>query len=260
MIHINTSPRHFSTAIAFLLGCLAVGLTACVGQNDNPKSDVIYDYPVKPGTQEWRVLKSHDEMLKVCQIPDALLHKMSTKALVETVLNYPLYGDIFAYLNFQAGFNSVASNFNGISELLNRKDAGTELLARYRAMDPAAIDKSWTLLQQGQYDTKFTYIEMLLAQDAILASLTETERHDLLADALKKSQAKQKYSEIYGQFGLERTALLMGRILQKENFAPFNQKAREDATLRAFLGDGATATDTILNEIFSQAKEFLAQR
>jgi hypothetical protein len=167
---------------------------------------------------------------------------------------------MFAYLNLQEGFNSVASSFNGLSELMNRKDAGSALLNKYRAMNPEAIDKSWSLEQQGQYDTGFTYIEMLMAQDAILANLTETERHDLLAEALKKSQGKQKYAEIYGQFGLERTVLLMGRILQKENFAPFNQKVLEDTTLRAFLGDGTTATDTILDKIFSQAKEFLAQR
>jgi len=41
------------------------------------------------------------------------------------VLNYPLFLDALAYNWPQEGFNAVSGQFNGLQELLKRKDAGT---------------------------------------------------------------------------------------------------------------------------------------
>jgi hypothetical protein len=30
----------------------------------------VYNFPIKPGTEEWKALKTHKEMLEVCQIPE----------------------------------------------------------------------------------------------------------------------------------------------------------------------------------------------
>lgn len=258
----NKSPNCFSYLTIILWGCLVIGLlslTGCAQQRNTYEVTNVYEYPIKPGSREWLALGSHDEMLKVCQIPEEILSKMSTDALVETVLKYPLYGDMLAYLNLQEGFNSVSANFNGISTLMNRNDSGTALLKKYHSMNPEALDKRWGLEEQGQYDASFTYIEMLLAQDVILSKLTSSEQQDLLAAALAKGRAKQKHIEVYGHFGLERTALLLGRTLQKKNFVAFNQKIEADTTLQLFLNDAVTLPDALLNDIFTQTEMFLAQ-
>jgi len=216
-----------------------------------------YEFPVKPGTPEWAALESHDQMLQACQVPENLLRRMSTKGLVETVLNYPLYGDMLAYLDLQEGFDNVAANFNGLSELLKRSDAGTALLERYRSMNPLAIDKGWTSEERGQYDARFTYIEILLAQEAILNKLTETERRDLLVEAIKKMDEKQQLADVYGHFGQERTAWVMARILQCENYTPFTKQANEDPLLQDFIKTGTIATDAVLGSILVHARQFL---
>lgn len=174
-----------------------------------------YDFPIKPGTPEWQALNSHEEMVRACQIPEATLQSMSTAGLVETVLNYPLLGDMIAYNSFQEGFNTMASEFNGLAELLQRPEAGSELLTRYRAMDPAAIDVNWTPEQRGQYAFRIAYVETLLAQDTIRANLTEAELHNLLAETVIKLRLKQEQPEVYGQFSLGKAALLVGRIMQQ---------------------------------------------
>jgi hypothetical protein len=217
-----------------------------------------YDYPIKPGTDEWKAFGSHDEMLQACQIPESILKDMSTAGLVETVLNYPLLGDYTAYNNMQYGFDMVVSHFNGLRELFNRKDAGTELLARYRTMDPAAIDNDWTDVEKGFYAFSFQDIEALLAQEPILTNLTEAQRQELLTEAIAKYQAKQQHAEVYGQYGQEGTVWLIGRALQQESYSPFEQKIQEDVTLQDFLSSGSFATDPVLNEILSQANQFLS--
>ena len=85
----------FTAAILSLL-LIAMAFSGCAKEQSTPITDEAYTFPVKPGTDEWKALGSHDQMLAVCEIPENILTIMSTTALVETVLNYPLIGDWFA--------------------------------------------------------------------------------------------------------------------------------------------------------------------
>lgn len=82
-----------------------------------------YEYPIKPGTNEWINFKTHAEKVEACQIPQEILCKMSTEALVETILNYPLLIDMFAWNTFEDGYFMLSKTFNGIKELEYRNDS-----------------------------------------------------------------------------------------------------------------------------------------
>jgi hypothetical protein len=246
-------------ALGFLLLAGASLSTAVLAaQQANLKTSGAYDFPVKPGTPEWAALKSHDEMLKISQIPTEVLQRMTTRELVKTVLDYPLFGDMLAHNILQEGFGRVTEGFNGLKELIQRSDAGAALLARYRRMNPAGIRQDWTLEQRGNFDRSFTYIETLLAQDAIIAGMTKGERREVIAEALMKGQLKGQFPEIYGQFGRERVALIMGRILRRENFDSVNESARSNSDLEVFLRDGTDTTEEVISEITTHAQRFIS--
>ena len=117
-----------------------------------------------------------------------------------------------AYDNPQLGINAVSSQFNGLSELLNRKDAGTELSNKYTAMNPAAIPANWTDLQKGEYAVNFFYIETIMAQESVLSAMTSGELQSLLEQANAKLQIKQNNSEVYGPSSLSSTMQLIDSI------------------------------------------------
>jgi hypothetical protein len=244
--------------VFLLLTSTSPSPAALAAQNSDIKTAGAYEFPVKPGTPEWAALNSHDEMLKVSQIPLERLQRMSTRDLVKTVLNYPLYGDMLAHNSLQEGFGRVADGFNGLKVLLQRDDAGLVLLSRYRGMNPAAVRSEWSLVERGNFDRTFTYIETLLAQEPILSGMTKAERHQLIAEALMKGQLKAQLPEIYGQFGRERAALIMGRILKRENFGPLNESARSNSEIDSFLQDGTFTTEEVISDISSHAQRFLS--
>jgi len=217
-----------------------------------------YDYPIKAGTDAWRTFATHDAMLQACQIPEDILKSMSTKGLAETVLEYPLLGDMMAYNTIQQGFDAVASQFNGLPELLNRKDAGTELLAMYSRMDPQAIGENWGDVQKGAYGSSIANVEILLAQDQILDSLSGIQLGNLIAEARSKYTAKQQ-SAIYGPIGQGYSIWLIGKALQQVDYLPFEGQIHEDAALQDFLGSGFYATDTV-SDIVSSTDRFLSGR
>ncbi|HAH05472.1 MAG TPA: hypothetical protein DCM05_02930 [Elusimicrobia bacterium] len=204
-------------------------------------------------------MANHEEMLKACRVPEPILQKMSTAGLVETVLNYPLYGEIRVHNSPQQGFDAIAE-FSGIQELLSRKDAGSALLERYRTMDPAGFGTDSSAAQKGLYTWRFEDIEILLAQETVLANLTEAQRHYLLKEGIAKYQAKSEHKKFYGMSGKQSVAMLIGRILLREKPPAFMGCVQEDVMLQTFLSKGFLANDSTLEKILAQAQEFLLNK
>lgn len=103
-------------------------LTIMVFNAHAQNKELPYEFPVKPGTPEWK-FSSPEIMYKTCEIPKDELSTIGTRALVITCINYPLFGLMNAFNSPQAGFEAVKQKFNGLNELLGRKDAGTALFS-----------------------------------------------------------------------------------------------------------------------------------
>jgi hypothetical protein len=236
-------------ALIFLQCCFM--LTAFSQQQSG-----VYNWPLKPGMPQWKELKTHDEMLEVLQIPAEMLQRMSTKNLAQTCLNYPLFPDIWAFNSLQDGMERVIAGFNGLQELLKRDDAGLELYAIYKTMDPYNFDESWSDLQKGQYTAEFAKIEILLAQEVILSSLKQNERFLLLQEAVNKQKAMQQYP-MYDRRNQESNAYLMGKILQKDCPDIINKASQDKPNLQAFLQRGSMASKDTNAEIVSLAQKMV---
>jgi len=114
-----------------------------------------YNYPVLPGTEAWRKLKTHDEMVFVTSIPENTLSAIKTSDLVETCFSYPLLLDLLAFNSIKAGFESVLSKFNGFQELKKRNDAGINLLEAYVSINlKKMLSDNQDIAIKGQYSIK----------------------------------------------------------------------------------------------------------
>ena len=172
-----------------------------------------YDFPVKPGTAEWKALNIQ-ERLKVCQIPEPLLKKISTAGLIGTVLNYPFYwaNILTANSGLQQAFSDMAAYFNGIQELLARKDAGSELLLKYRSIPPPK--KEATDMEIGDYLFYCYSFEILFAQDVIRAGLTEAQLKAMKKELLAKYETRRELNEAGG---LSKEIMKVNNVLPQEN-------------------------------------------
>lgn len=173
-----------------------------------------YDYPIKPGTDEWRAFGSHEEMLKACQIPEELLHRMSTTALAETVLNYPLNIDWWAYDTPEIGIERVREQFNGLSELLSRNDAGVSLIASYQTIDPRTMDVNSPIAERAEYYFRLLNIELLLSQDSVISNLSITDLQNLISQARIIYESKLLRSDIFGGYSLQFTSTIIEKARQ----------------------------------------------
>lgn len=71
------------SVVVFWAFCCTLTLAACqkVEEPTYPITES-YQYPVVPGMEEWAKLGSLQEMAEACQIPEEILSKMTTEALV----------------------------------------------------------------------------------------------------------------------------------------------------------------------------------
>ncbi len=118
--------RRVSITVFCIFCCILTFITGC-DKTEQEKFEYsiteAYQYPVVPGMEEWKKLNSLQEKAEACQIPEDILGDMTTEALIETVVNYPLFINVFAYDNKKTGLEHVKDYFNGLQELYERDDA-----------------------------------------------------------------------------------------------------------------------------------------
>ena len=83
--------RVISTCLALsmtLLCTFALSGSAMAQQAEDAYTiDIPYEFPIQTGTPEWAELNTHRQKRIVSQVPEDILHAMTTEALLETVLH-----------------------------------------------------------------------------------------------------------------------------------------------------------------------------
>lgn len=161
-----------------------------------------YHYPVKRGSEAWNVLITYKEKRAVSQIPTDIIQKLTTRDLLESVLDYPLIGDVFVFNNLQTGVDKLRINFTAFNELLRRKDVAAVTISRYRQLEIDSARSLPSLYSKGEYSVKMSFLEVLLAQPEITDRLQRTEKIALLRHLVSNYERKEGFREVYGELSL----------------------------------------------------------
>lgn len=149
LIHIQETEMRKNICVYLLILSFLVVFSLIVLFSKDDTIETPYQYPIVPGTQEWMQLESRPEMLEACQIPKEILDKLSTDALLQTILDYPFLSEMTMFYmtpeecNSEAGFWFITDSFNGLQEFLSRKDA-LSVLEKYQSFN--ALDNNGNVL------------------------------------------------------------------------------------------------------------------
>lgn len=247
----------------FVFSCIVVLLFSCKEETYLPLCEIqnskdVYEYPIKPGSNEWKQLSSPKEKISVCQIPESILSSISTKGLIESVLNNPLFGEIYLGVHPQSGFNAFHENFNGVRVLMLRKDLVEELLDRYSQMNPSCNKNNWPSLNGAGSNNNFafSFIEILIAQHAVLEQIIDNqETRNFLREVINKYEDKIRNN--YSVIGLEYSMLICGRIMYLSNYVPFIEEYNNNEHVNYFINDAFVRDMNTLNIIYDYVNKFL---
>lgn len=175
-----------------------------------------WNFPVKPGSEEWKSLKNNSEKVYACQIPKNVLPNLKTPALLKVCLNYPLLPDIFAFNNIKDDFNKFENDFNGFRELLNRSHVSIELLKYYKTLDPSAIPADATILEKGNYVLSLSFVELFISHPKIMNRIGLTEKKEIVKELLSKKEKKSRRPDWYKNTGIQTSYLAIINLIQND--------------------------------------------
>jgi len=227
------------------------GICLCANAQEETK----WDYPIKPGTEEWNNLTTEKARISALQIPENIITKMSTENLIDACINFPLFGYYSAFSTPQEGFNIMFSRFNIFNKICKKDSIGQYLVKIYedaemngwRQMAYKFDNKYWTL--------KLTYLEYLIAQKEVISKLNQKDKVKLLKIAKTKFAQKGAHQSFNSIPGISPTLLLICRIL-------YSDKVLDDSILsnenfKRFLETGLLTDTEIIDEILNSAEIYL---
>lgn len=171
-----------------------------------------YEYPILPGTSEWKKLENYQQMLDVCQIPEKKLKSMSTDELIQTCLDFPISVSYYAFNNMYEGVDNLTANFNGLQELLIRKDNAKSLSKLIDEIDINNIvnSKELAVEKKGFEITKIALIETLLTLPEVLENVNNETVKLIMDKAYDNLIIKEQKPDFFSSYSVESSALLLG--------------------------------------------------
>ena len=183
-----------------------------------------WNYPILPGTEEWKTLGCKSERVKACQIPESILHQIDTKELIELCLSYPYVKDIYAFTDLSNGIEALCLNFNGMRELITRKDAFNELKDLYQN----ELNKQSDLLNNNIIKTseKINYKVNVALIEAFIGypnmNLSKGQLKEALIALMNGYNKKNQLNIRYGQIEFESNFYARANIVYKLS-SPFTK-------------------------------------
>lgn len=150
----------------------------------------VYEFPITPESKEWKDFSSKTEMLEVCQIPEEILHNISTPDLVETVLNYPFINDFYCFNSEELAYKRIYEDFNGMRELLSRGDVTEAILEKYNSTKILTAEEVDNV--SNRVFLKSASVEFLLICDKIHNNFTDEEAGKILEVANEKENERKE--------------------------------------------------------------------
>ena len=170
---------------------------------ENPADYTIKDYTTAEGfynrvtlSKTWQQSEDRVERGEMLQLPQYMLDRMTTDALVEAVLDYPFFYDVYAFDDVQVGFDLMMDTFNGVQELADRDDVASVLLDKYCDED--------VMMEADSADAdseifRLTNMEILMSQDFVTTKFNKKEKNKFVKNVASKMEDKLA-SEVCGEF------------------------------------------------------------
>ena len=165
--------------------------------------DTPYVFPITPADPEWRDFDTKQEMDKACQIPEQILTRLTTRALLETVLSQPFVSDYVCFNTYEDAAKNFYNTFNGFRELLSREDLTPALLAAYNgsAVLRGEEDEEKITYRHSQAYFRVSDLEFIIAYDKIVNGDYSPEEENAFRAIHKEKMTARENMGTYSSFG-----------------------------------------------------------
>ena len=167
--------------------------------HENNGTTKVYTYPFRQGDAKWKGFESTKDRIMALQIPDSIKTVIPTGQLLGLCLDFPYLTDMYAFDDFQKGFEYMISEYNGFGELLKRDDIINELLKEYSKIELAIsyLSKA-TDIEKGNYSFRCDLLVNLIRQINEKKELSTNIKDSLFAQTKRNVEVMKRHPELFG--------------------------------------------------------------
>lgn len=244
----------FFFSVFILFGCNKNESDSDTGTIHFPdENELSWNYPVLPGSEQWKAFQSHNERVDACQIPQNIMTSLSTEELVVLCLKYPLLLDISAFNFFADGYVAYETNFNGIMELYQRKDAPTILLAWYKQLkfEQASIHSTISFI------IDISVSEYMLSAPSMIAKYTPAQRKEIAAELWSRLNYKKSQPGNFTDLSINSSYRALIRIIKSDDEGKLSD---DDLKIALYFNGGFAAPENIRKEVEEIILNYFSQK
>ena len=157
-----------------------------------------WEYPIKPGSQEWR-MTSYAYKVEKSQPPKEILNKWDTGTLFEYCMNYPFNLVTWMYNDPNFGFKHVYEQSSVWQEFVRRKDAVDVLVKYFETFSFERLYEIEEAYIRGIEAHKLYFLEKVVSKTDFTAYLDVAGKRKLANTILQTHLSKQNFPDrIYG--------------------------------------------------------------
>lgn len=217
---ISCSPQHYEDPIP--LNNVLTKVTCATYDIDIP-----YSFQSINNKAFWATCKCFEDRITACEVPEECLSAMTTKALVETCIDYPLLYCFSAYTNELQAVKTITDFSNAYQELLSRSDAADAIIDFY---SNASVRISVDSLSIGRIGNRLTltqmhFLELLIGSGIIPEIYDESHISQLKAAVSINLEYMYKRPNIFSIHSLK-TAILINKITERGEAIPFEEASK----------------------------------
>jgi len=205
--------------ILILLLCFAT----CSIVYAQTETKITWDYPVKPGSEEWR-WASYDEKVRKSQPPKDLMDNWDTEFLFEYCINYPLNGVIWFFNNPNDGFQRAYEQSSVWQEFILRKDA-VEVLVKYFETRPyKELFEMKEIKKRNKELFTLFFLEKLVSETDFVLTLDSPSKRNLANTILQTHQSKKDFPDDFFGFPYNSSLCSLLKILENDKVISSNDE------------------------------------
>jgi hypothetical protein len=148
-----------------------------------------FPYPIRPGSEAWKNLKTTTEMYEAVSVPTDILKEMCTHGLVYTCVYCPIFiPDLNVCVCPRDCFLYLCDHLNSFGELIQREDAGIELFDYYTLLTDTTLNN----IKPVEYYMQIFSVEIFFAQQEFLSQFNNDLLNEVLLKAYDNLLIKEK--------------------------------------------------------------------
>jgi|GEM_PF-3036031 len=209
-----------------------------------------WDYPIRPGSEEWATLPTTADRVKAIQVPEDVLPKLSDQQLLDLILDYPFFLDYGLTNNPFTGYQRTLETLNAYEEFKARPKSLNIIFDYYANMDFSQINQLAKSADIGRFSLRISAIELMFADLSLEKSVSLEESEKFLEGISKKYAEKSVNEPELMGLGKLTTAFLAANLMKKQD--QLKNRIEEKEELDRFISNILTVSDDFVDKIINE--------